>query len=167
MVKFKAKITIKDLYLFNIRHIYTGTQGILSIVVAAICIGMCVYNWNSMDVPYRALYIIMGLFMLVYIPGSLYMRVKAQMGVGKPLSDSLDYELCDEGVKVSSAVVNDSATLPWDMIYKIVTRGENLFIYSARNSAYIIPKSEIGDNYEPAKKVFEQKLPDFKLELKW
>lgn len=167
MVRFKAKITFKDLYLFNIRHIYTGKQGIGSIALAIICGVLCAYYWNSVTVAYRALYIAMGAFMLFYIPASLFTRVKMQMGYQKPLSEALDYELNDEGVKVTSTVVNDSATLPWDMIYKIVTRKDNLYIYSARNSAYIIPKSEIGDSYQAACEVFKQKLPEYKLELKW
>lgn len=167
MIEFKAKITPKDLYLFNIRHVYSGMQGLLSIVVAAICIGLCVYNWNSMDIPYRAMYIVMALFMLFYIPGSLYMRVKTQMGYGKPLSEALEYAFIEEGIRVTSPVVNDSATLPWDMIYKVVTRGDNLFIYSARNSAYIIPKNEIIDQLNPIIDAFKQKLPEYKLDIKW
>lgn len=164
-VSFSVKITEQDLYRYNIHHAYTSTQGIFSIIVAALLIVAWVMKFDSLSVLYRILYPVIALLFLVYIPMNLKLKSKQQM-TQEVFEHPLTYELKDTGIVVTSPAVDEPSELPWDYIYKIVTWKEYLLIYSNRINAYIIPRDDILDCYDDVIAVIKEHVEDYKLTIK-
>jgi hypothetical protein len=102
---------------------------------------------------------------LLYIPMSLKLRVKNQM-LQDVFQHPLTYELKDTGIVISSPTTEEPAELPWEYVYKISNWKNYLLIYSNRVNAYIIPMSDIENQYADIKEFIKNHVEDYKLKLK-
>jgi hypothetical protein len=78
----------------------------------------------------------------------------------------LTYELTETGILISSPTTEQPAELPWEYIYKVSSWKEYLLIYSNRVNAYIIPMSDIENEYSSIKEYITNHVEDYKLQLK-
>ena len=164
-LKFSVKISQQDLYKFNLFHIYRSSQGILSVVLFVLLIAVWLMRFSVLSPLYRMFYPLVAVVVLLYIPMSLKLRVKAQM-TQEVFQFPLTYELIETGIKVSSPASEEPAELPWEYIYKVSTWKEYLLIYSNRINAYIIPKDDIKDVYAPAIDYIKNHVEDYKLQIR-
>jgi len=165
-VDFDVKITEKDLYRYQIRSAYTGTQGITSILVglAAIVMSINTLIEGKASSSYALLYCGFGIVILAYVPIALYMQSKRQF-LGNPVfSGTMHYSLADEGIILAAG--EETATLPWDAVYRVKATRAYLYIFTSRKNAYIIPMDCIGEKRADIKKALETKLEDYRLSVK-
>ena len=165
-IEFTTKLTAKDMFAFNIRHTYTHFQGISTIIFGIVLIALAIYNRSGMSTTYFFLYIIIAILFMTYVPLTLYTRAVNRMKSDTALSNPLKYQLTDDGIVVTSEAADDSATLPWDYVFKVVTTKKYLLIYSNRVNAYIIPKASVASIYPQLKEEFEQRVESYRLEMK-
>ena len=78
-IEFDVTLKESDLYRFNMRHAYAKGQGIISIVMALVCLIAAVKTHGSVELSYTMLYAVFSAVFLVYLPISLYLRSKRQM----------------------------------------------------------------------------------------
>ncbi|MCI9415904.1 MAG: YcxB family protein [Eubacterium sp.] len=162
--EFEITLSSKDMYRFSMYHAYTGSQGILSILIAIICFVAAFYSVGTMEIMYTVLYAAFGVLFLVYIPFQLYIRSKQQIMKSEVLRNALHYVVDESGIHASQ---NDaSADLPWDAVYKMVSTKNNVFVYSSRVNAYIIPKSQLGTGYETLRQLAKEHLPKYRFKMK-
>lgn len=162
--EFDVTITSKDMYRFNMYHAYHGFQGIFATVIGILVLIVAGATFGKIETMYTVLYTIFGIIFLVYVPFSLYMRSKRQILASKVLQGVLHYKLDEEGIHVSQ---NDqTADLPWNQIYKVVSTKSNLLIYSSRVNAYVIPRNIIEKEYEKAAQLASEHLEKYRLKLK-
>ena len=164
-IKFSVKIKEDDLYRFNLHHTYTGSQGIISVVLFVLLIAIWILRFSVLSPIYRVFYPLIAVIFLLYIPLTLKVRVKAQMQQ-EVFSYPLTYELKDEGLWISSPASEESAVLPWEYVYKVSTWKEYLLIYSNRVNAYIIPISDISAEYNDTVAFIKSHVEDYKLQIK-
>ena len=164
-IKFSVKISEQDLYRFNLFHTYRSSQGILSVVLFVLLIAVWIMRFSMLSSIYRLFYPLVAIIFLVYIPGSLKLRVKNQM-TQEVFQHPLTYELTESGIMVSSPASEEPSELPWEYIYKVSTWKEYLLIYSNRVNAYIIPKKDIKDEYGQAIDYIKKHVEDYKLQIK-
>lgn len=162
--EFDVKLTEKDLFGFNIYQIYRGSQGILSILIAIVIFIMAGITFSKGQPMYGLLYIVGGIFVIVYIPVNLKMRVKRTMSTNEVLSGTLHYEVSENVIRVTQG--EETGELPWNRIYKLVANDKRILIYSNRINAYIIPREQIGDQYEPFVEIAKAKLEKYRLKVK-
>ena len=162
--EFDIKLTEKDLYSFNIYQTYHGVHGIFSILIAALVFVMAVVSGKNGELGYAALYVVVGILLLIYVPASLKLRVKQTMKTNKVLSGVLHYEISEEGIKVTSG--DESGELPWNLVYQVLTRKNSVLIYSNRVNAYIIPKDQLGDKYDTLIEIAKKSLESYRLKIK-
>ncbi|QFJ54697.1 YcxB family protein [Pseudobutyrivibrio xylanivorans] len=162
---FSVKIKEEDLYRFNLHHAYTSSQGIISVVLFILLIAVWILRFPQLSLIYKVLYPVIATVFLLYIPMSLKLRVKTQMQQ-EVFQYPLTYELVDTGIKVSSPSTEEPAELPWEYVYKISTWKDYLLIYSNRVNAYIIPRKDIKDVYEPIIDYIKNHVEDYKLQIK-
>ncbi len=105
-IKFSVRINEQDLYRFNLFHTYTSTQGILSVVLFVLLIAVWIMRFSMLSPIYRLFYPLVAIIFLVYIPGSLKLRVKNQM-TQEVFKHPLTYELTESGIMVSSPASED------------------------------------------------------------
>ena len=162
--KFDIQLTNKDLYGFNIYQTYRSGQGILSLLIGLIVFVMAGLSFAQSNLSMGLLYIAFGVVVIAYIPGSLWLRVNQTMKTNSVLSGVLHYEVSEKAIKVTAG--EETAELPWEMIYKFVANDKNVLIYSNRINAYVIPRSQLGDCYESLVEIAKTQLPKYRLRIK-
>lgn len=163
-MEFDIKITDKDMYRFNMYHAYTGFQGIFATVIGIAVLVVAAVTFGKIEITYSILYLLFGVIFLFYVPVSLKMRSKRQILASPVLKETLHYTVDEAGIHVS--VGEQTADLEWKMIYKIVSTKSNLLIYSSRVNAYVIPRAQLGEQYEAVKALAKQKLESYRLRMK-
>ena len=163
-VSFDVQLQPKDLFRFNMYQTYTGMQGVLSIVLGILGFVMAGLSVGKAEIPYTIMYIVVGLIFLFYIPVSLWLRAKQTLKANAVLAGKLHYEVSEDSIHVTQG--EDCGELPWDAIYKVISNKKQILIYSSRINAYIIPREQIGDQYDSFCEVARKKLESFRLRLK-
>lgn len=162
--EFQTQITEKDLFDFNLYQTYTHSQGIISIIIALLSVGMGIYTLYLGNVPQGILYIVLGLVFLCYVPWSLKLRVKKTYAATEVFSKPLCYEATEEAIKVSQGDVSEEFL--WNQIFRVVANDKRILIYTGRLNAYIIPKEQIGNQYEAFLDIAKIKLEKHRLKIK-
>ena len=154
----------KDLYRFNLFQTCTSSQGIVSIVLAILGVIMAVTSFKGGNIGYGVMYVAFSVIILLYIPISLRGRVKLTLKNNEVLAGVLHYHFTEKEIKVTSG--EDSGELPWKQIYKMIDTKHNVLIYSGRRNAYVLPKDQIGDNYETLKAIAKKVLEPHRVKLR-
>lgn len=162
--EFDITLSGKDMYRFALYHAYTGLQGIVSILIAVLCLIAAGAAYGARGPAYAALYAGFGILFLVYVPANLYLRSKRQIQASDVLKNALHYVVDEAGIHASQNEA--SADLPWEQVYKAVSTASNVLIYSSRINAYIIPKSQIAHEYESLREIARQHLPAYRFKIK-
>lgn len=159
-----VKLTEKDMYRFNMYHIYSGFQGIFSIIIAILIFVVAGVTWGNIEKTYSILYILFGIVFLLYMPITLKLKSKQQLASNSGLRESLHYIFDETGIHVSQN--GETADLEWKQVYKMVATGSNVLIYSSRINAFVIPRAVLGEQYELLKQLAESKLEKYRIRMK-
>ena len=79
---------------------------------------------------------------ILYQPVALYFRAKRQVTGNEVFKEPLHYIVDDNGITVRSGDNTDSLT--WDKIYKVVSTSRSVIVYTGRVNACIFPKEDMG-----------------------
>jgi hypothetical protein len=161
---FDITLTEKDMYRFNLYQMYTGFNGIFSVVA-----GIGMFVWAIVSVgrvqgTYTAMYILFGILFLIYMPVSLLLRVKHTFAASDVLKGTLHYSVDKSGIAVSQGDAN--AKLTWDQVYKFVATKNHVLIYSTRTNAYVVPCDQLGEHFDMLVEIAQEKLPKYRLKIK-
>ena len=163
-LKFDITLTAEDMYRFNMYQTYSGFHGWFSIAFSILIFVVAGVTRGKIEAAYTALYIVFGIVFLVYPPVSLYLRSKRTLAMSEVLRGTLHYEVDEEGLHVSQK--EESALLPWEQIYKMVATKHNVLVYSSRKNAYVIPREQLGENYQALSNLAKEKLEKFRVKMK-
>ena len=163
-VSFDVQLQAKDLYRFNMYQTYTSLQGFLSIVLGILGFVMAGITFGEAELPYTIMYVVVGLLFIFYIPVSLWLRSKLTFKTNTVLSGKLHYVVSEDGIHVTQG--EESGELPWEVVYKLVSNRKQILVYSTRVNAYIIPREQIGAQYDSFCDVAQKKLKSYQLKLK-
>jgi hypothetical protein len=158
------QITDKDMYRFNMHHAYTGFQGIFATVIGLLVLVVAGLTWGRVSITYSVLYVVFGIVFLIYTPVALKSRSKRQMLLSPVLKEPMHYTFDEAGVHV--AIGEEQADLEWKMIYKMISTGKQLLIYSTRINAYILPLEQVQEQYPAIKELAEKNLEPFRCKFK-
>lgn len=156
-VEFDVKITAADLYDYMLSHTYNSFSGLFGSVVGAMFVVMYFY------VGYF-LYLIAGVVILLYIPGSLFLRAHKQVALNEAFKKPLHYVLTDEGVTVSQG--ENEMFQEWDVVYKAKSTNRSLLIYTSKVNAWIFPKKDLGKDKEAVIQLISAHVAPDKIKIK-
>ena len=163
-VEFDVKLEPKDLYRFNLYQTYTGSQGIISILIIILAGIMTAVSYKDGNYSYAVMYGIFFVIFIGYIPVTLWTKAKLTLKSNKVLADTLHYEVSEDGIRVTQG--EESGELPWKQIYKMISTRNHVLIYSGRKNAYIIPKSQLGGQYDRLAELANNSLEKFRVKMK-
>ena len=155
------------MFLFNMYQTYTSFSGWFSILFGVALFGFAGYTcyaYGEAGYANAILYVVAGVFLLVYMPFTLWMRAGRSIKASPVLSGVLHYHVDADGFTVTQGEA--SGVLAWKQIYKMVATKSNVLVYSNRINAYVIPKAQLGENYVPLAKLATEKLPKFRVRMK-
>ena len=164
-VTLDIKLNAKDLYKFNMKQAYRGMQGILSIIMPILVFAYAVTSYGQVSIGSTLVYIGLGIMFLVYVPISLWLRVnKIIKDENNALSKSIHYVFDEDTIGVS--VGEESVEFKWENIFQMKTSGDLLLVYTNRINAYILPLSQVGEQYENLSKMAHAKLEKYRIKMK-
>ena len=135
-IEFDVKMSTKKLYDYLLYHTYTSFSGMLGVFI-----GFCFFLLFVLKANY--LYLAASIVVLAYLPVSLYTRAKRQMLLTKAFKDPLHYKLTEEGVEISQGEIREFQA--WKDMYKAVSTGKSIIVYTGRINASIFPKEDLGN----------------------
>ena len=94
-VTFDVKLSASDVFRFNINQAYRGIQGLISVLLPAVIIGAVIKNYSEFGFGNAMLYLGIAVFLLLYVPGSLWLRSKKILKTNEVLANTLHFEFED------------------------------------------------------------------------
>lgn len=153
-VKLTAKINAQDIYDYMMYHQYTSPAGVIGSGVGALLI-------VAFFLDHQWIFLIAGAIILLYLPWTLFLKSRQQALTNPVFKQELQYVLNEDGLTISQG--EESQTQKWEDMYKAVSTGRSIIVYTSPINATILPKRCMGDlrsgviqiisTYMPAKKV--------------
>lgn len=164
-VSFDIKLTAKDLYKFNISQVYKGMQGFLSLLLPVLVFAYAVSTFGQVSIGSTLVYVAVGILFLVYVPVSLWLRVKKIVNDPEnALSRSIHYDFTEDGIKVS--VEEEQVEFQWENIFQMKTTKDLVLVYTNRINTYILPKVQLGEGYVQLSELAHKKLEKYRIKMK-
>ena len=162
-MEFDVTLTEQDMVRFNLYHTYSKFQSWFAMAVAVAAFFVAVWSYGRVSTTLTVIYFLVGGFVLVYIPGNTLLSAKHRIRLMPELLEPLHYRIDETGVTVSKN--EDSASLPWDQVFKIVAVKTAVYIYSNRIHAYVIPKSALSGQEEALKDLAQKHMEPRRVKL--
>lgn len=136
-VEFDVEMKAGILYDYMMRHTFSSFSGIFGTAVGAL---MIVAFYSNRQI----LFLAAGIIILIYQPWTLFLRSRKQMLSNPAFKKPLHYKLTEEGIEVSQEDTAESQK--WEDMYKAVSTGSSIIVYTSRINACIFPKKDLGEN---------------------
>ncbi len=157
MVEFDVRMTPSDLYDFNLHHAFTGASGILAEAIGAVGL---ILGLATKNIPM----VIIGAILLVYLPITLYLKVRQTFLISPVFKEPLHYVLDEEGLTVTQGEVTNTAK--WEDVARVESTGRSIFVYTSRVNASILPREQMGDKMIPAIQCISTHVEPKKVKIK-
>lgn len=135
-IEFDVQMTTQKMYDYMLYHTFHSFSGIMGEIVGILLIA-------AFFVAHKPLYLVAGIVVVLYLPIALYINAKKQVTLNPVFKTPLHYILDDEGITVHSGDASDSQK--WEDMYKVVSSGKSLIIYTNKINACIFPKADLKD----------------------
>lgn len=156
-IEFDANINFGVLYDYMISHTYSSAQGMLGTIVGALLI--VAFTMNTSNV----IYLIMGIVIIIYLPGSLFLKAK-QQAMNPVFRKPIHYRMTDEGMFVSQG--EEEQMLEWGSMYKAVSTRSSIILYTSRVNASIFPRRDLQESCPKLIEFISTHMPPNKVKIK-
>lgn len=157
MIELDIKIEAGDLYDYMLRHSYNSSSGILGSTLGAVMVivALAKSQW---------LFLIGGLALLLYLPWVLFIKSRQQIMNNPTFKEKLHYKLDDEGLTISQGEAEEKQN--WQDMYKAVSTGRSIILYTSRANATIFPKRQLGDQKMAVIEMISTHMPPAKVKIR-
>ena len=157
MVELDVKIEAGDLYDYMLMHTYSSASGVLGSAVGALLILLALGTQ-------RWAFIVLGIILLFYLPWTLFIKSRRQVLTNPSFQKPLHYVLDDAGITISQG--EDSVQYPWEELYKVVSTGRSIIVYTSRVNATIFPKKQMEDKRAGVIEMISTHMPPNKVKIR-
>ena len=157
MIELDVKIEAGDLYDYMLRHTYNSPAGVMGSAFGALLILLAVYTR-------RWAFIVLGAVLLLYLPWTLFIRSRKQILGNPSFQQPLHYVLDDTGITISQG--EESIQYPWEELYKAVSTGRSVTVYTSPVNATIFPKKQMEDKKASVIEMISTHMPPNKVKIK-
>lgn len=157
-LRFETKITANILYDYMLHHTYNSPSGMIGSGIGGLFVVLFFKNRNY-------LYLIAGIVLLLYLPCSLYLRSRRQMINQPAFREPICYRLCEEGVEVSQG--EQCVLQKWEELYRAVSTGSSIILYSTRTNAWLFPRKDLGEMMPKVIEMISTHMPPNKVRIRW
>ena len=157
MLELTVKIEAGDLYDYMLMHSYTSPAGLVGSAFGAslILFAIAAQQW---------IFIVLGLVMLLYLPWTLFLKSRSQSLTNPSFQEPLHYLLDEEGLTVSQGEAQEK--MAWGDMYKAVSTGRSIILYTSRVNATLFPKRQLGDRRAAVIEIISTHMPPSKVKIR-
>lgn len=134
-LEFDVQILKKDIYDYQLHHIYTSPSGLFGTIVGFFMIAAA-FQTRTVILG------IMGVFIIGYFPWILNIKSAAQ-AASPAFKDPIHYKMDDEGIEISKG--EESQKIEWNVITKAISTRKSIVLYTSRVNAFIFPRRVLGE----------------------
>ena len=156
-IEFDVKIDAGVLYDYMLHHTYNSAAGLLGTVVGALMI-------VAFSMGRGILFLIAGIVILAYLPWTLFIKSRQQALMTPAFKKPLHYKLDEEGITVSQE--DSEEKQEWGQMYKAVSTGKSIIVYTSRVNASILPKKDLGENKAKVIEIISTHMPPYKVKIR-
>ena len=156
-IEFDVKIDAGVLYDYMLHHTYNSAAGILGTVVGALMI-------IAFSMGRGVLFLIAGIVVLAYLPWTLFIKSRQQALMTPAFKKPLHYKLDEDGITVSQDESEEKQE--WNQIYKAVSTGKSIIVYTSKVNASIFPKKDLGENKAKVIEIISTHMPPAKVKIR-
>ncbi|MBQ3544978.1 MAG: YcxB family protein [Lachnospiraceae bacterium] len=161
-IKFKTKITKKELYEFIMNNNYKSLRGVISVLFSLIALVGMIYYWQSLEIYQKMIMIFFSCMFTIITPIEYYIRASRQ--VKKNFKEAITYIFNASGITIN--IKEESSTLPWEEVMKVISTKNLVIIYFTPIRAFILPKKDIGEDFEDLRELMETSTDCYKFVMK-
>lgn len=157
MLELTVKIEAGDLYDYMLMHSYNSPAGLVGSAFGALLVvfAFATKQW---------VFIVLGLVMLLYLPWTLFIKSRSQILGNPSFQEPLRYILDEEGLTVAQGDAREK--MAWEDMYKAVSTGRSIIVYTSRVNATIFPKRQIGDRKTAVIEMISTHMPPAKVKIR-
>ncbi len=163
-ISFSVQMTWKEIYKFTMYHTYHSFAGIFGLVLSIIALVDLVISFNELSDQSKTILTIVAAWFLIFEPLRMLVRSKSQIKLSKAYKKPLDYILSGEGITVSQD--DESQTIDWNRLLKIVETKSQILVYSNRINAFIFPKECFKEDLLAAREMMVEYTKNTPVKLK-
>lgn len=156
-IEFDIKINANVLYDYMLHHTYTSAAGLLGTGVGALMI-------VAFSMQHSVIFLIAGIVILAYLPWTLFIRSRQQLLANPAFKAPLHYRLDEEGITVSQNETEEKQS--WEQMYKAISTGRSIIVYTSRINASIFPKKDLGENKAKVIEIISTHMPPSKVKIR-
>lgn len=156
-IEFDIKINANVLYDYMLHHTYTSAAGLLGTGVGALMI-------VAFSMQHSVIFLIAGIVILAYLPWTLFIRSRQQLLANPAFKEPLHYRLDEEGITVSQNETEEKQS--WEQMYKAISTGRSIIVYTSRINASIFPKKDLGENKAKVIEIISTHMPPSKVKIR-
>lgn len=128
-------MTASVLYDYMLHHTYMSLTGPLATVLGIMCIMFFVKGAGF-------IYLLAGIVIIAYLPWNLFLNAKRQALTNEAFQKPLHYSFTKDGIYVSQDGRTEMQS--WENMYKAVSTGKSVIVYSSKVNASIFPRKDLG-----------------------
>lgn len=157
-ISFSVQMTVKDVYRFNMYHVYHSASGLVGLLLSLLALGNLIISFDSLTDQGKTIMTIVALWFTVLEPIMVYRRAKKQVKKIKSYHKPLHYAIGEQGITVSQD--EESQTMEWNRLRRIVKTRQQILIYSSRVHAFIFPKTAWQDQEQKMQSLLKRYAAD-------
>lgn len=157
-ISFSVQMTVKDLYRFNMYHVYHSASGLVGLLLSLLALGNLIISFDSLTDQGKTIMTIVALWFTVLEPIMVYRRAKKQVKKIKSYHKPLHYTIGEQGITVSQD--EESQTMEWNRLRRIVKTRQQILIYSSRVHAFIFPRTAWQDQEQKMQSLLKRYAAD-------
>ncbi len=163
-IELDVTMTFEDMYRFNLYHVYHNSQGVLSVIIAVLLVLVSILSWGDVNVAYNVLYLLASVLIVLYVPFTLRAKVKKQMKNSAVYQQPIHYAFDEKGI--TTCFGEQSVTMPWKQLYKIVSTKHMVLLYGGRIRANVIPRDQLADQYDALYELAKSHMDSYRFKMK-
>lgn len=140
-MEFDVTLTEQDMVRFNLYHTFSRFASWFAMALGVVSLIFAWYFYGRVSGTLTVVYVLLGLFLLIYLPGNTVLSAKHRIRLMPEVLEALHYRVDETGITVSRA--SESAELPWEKVYRVVSAKTAFYLYSSRVYAYVVPRTAL------------------------
>lgn len=158
-MNFRTQITVMDMYRFQMRHAYICLTGLIAVLVSLLCFLILLFRHDEYVYTTNILLFLGGMLFTVIQPFILLWKSYKIIALTPTFKEPLEYLIDSQGVHVSQN--EETADLAWDMVIKVIETKTQLVIYNSPKNGFILPKKQLGDDYDAIKRYIKENVSEY------
>ncbi len=146
------------LYDYMLRHTYSTPMGLTATLLGILAI--MVYFAKGVS----ALYLIMGIIMIIYLPWNLFLSARRQALTNEAFKKPLHYTFAEDGVYISQGETVQMQA--WADMRKAISTSKSIVIYTGKASASVFPRKDLGDDVSTLIQIISAHMPPKKVHIR-